>query len=216
MRCCLLAFVTSIVCHLCRPACTKLSTRPLNRKHITLPLRRNLRRPKSIRSPMQRQLPLLILLHALRIHRIVEHLARFLQSHWSALTSPTPQPVARKSKQNKKQKKKKITNLQLPPLQNSNLPQRPPAAPHPLPRQRHLPAPHVLPERHAEQRLLAAGDDVVQRRARHLVLEDAPPLLVAEARAGVREGERVGLEFRFPGGGGRRGAGRVVGFDVPD
>lgn len=39
---------------------------------------------------------------------------------------------------------------------------------------------------------------------------------MAEARAGVREGERVGLEFRFPGGGGRRGAGRVVGLDVPD
>ena len=70
-------------------------------------------------------------------------------------------------------------------------------------------------QRHREQRIVRR-DDHIQQRAADLVLEDFAPLLVAEARLVVNEGERVSLEGGFPGGGlGVRGRG-VVGVDVPD
>lgn len=107
------------------------------------------------------------------------------------------------------------TYLQLLPLQNRHLPQSSIPLPNPLPTQRHSPLLPVLAQRHGEQRALGRHNQV-QRRARDLALEDAAPLLVAEARLRVVEAERVRLQRVLPFR--RRGvrARRVVTFDVPE
>jgi hypothetical protein len=56
-----------------------ISTRPTNCKNLILPLRRNLRRPIAIRSPMQRHLALFVLLNITRIESLIKNHASFLR-----------------------------------------------------------------------------------------------------------------------------------------
>lgn len=130
----------------------------------------------------------------------------------SQQTQPRPKET---QEERKAQEKHKKTNLQLLPLQNRNLPQRPIPLPNPLPAQPDRPYLLVLPQRHREQRAIGRNDQV-QRRVADLVEEDFTPLLVAEARLRVVELQRVGLQLLLPFGGLLGGGGRVVRVDVPD
>jgi hypothetical protein len=89
------------------------------------------------------------------------------------------------------------TNLQLLPLQHSNLPERPIPLPKLLPRQPNRPLLPLLAQRHRKQRPITSYQQF-QRRAADLVQEDITPLFVAESRLRVVEAERVGLEGLLP------------------
>jgi hypothetical protein len=77
-----------------------LSTRPSNRKHLLLPLRRDLSSPVRVRSPMHSQLTLFILFHVRAVDSIVKDLASFLREGNVSKSPTTKAGETTKTKRN--------------------------------------------------------------------------------------------------------------------